>query len=633
MQNARLPQSISDLLIAAHDLEHPRQPSTARATWDEVVEFIDAFSIDNPPPYPSTVIAWDLQRTFGVRDGRRLLLRASRRWDRVALTPRQVVQKKWSDDYVEPVAWVDEYIIDLVGEWRRERKRARIAQEEYDASLAKADTHLAKQQAMRIAAEDEWIAFGGVTTQDQLDIWKAKFKDLLVPFARKLEPVTIVPATAAPQPLPAPDALSLEDFYAYLPQHTYIFTPTREMWPASSVNSRLPPVIIPMREKPVPAATWLDGNRAVEQMTWAPGQPMEIRNRLIADGGWINREGCTTFNLYRPPVIKPIEGNAAPWVDHIHFVFGDAAGHIISWLTHRVQRPEVKINHALVLGGAQGIGKDTLLEPIKHAVGPWNFTEVSPQQMLGRFNGFVKSVILRVSEARDLGETDRYGFYEHMKTLTAAPPDVLRVDEKHTREHAVLNVCGVIITTNNKDALFLPGDDRRHFVAWSSRKKEDFSADYWNGLYGWFNRGGNEIVADYLLNLDIDGFNAKAPPPKTAAFWEIVDSSRAPEDAETADALDQLGRPAAVTLDGIAGRASQGFREWLGDRKNRRRIPHRLEEAGYVPVRNSAAQDGLWKINERRQAIYAKRDLSLHDQIAAAVQLSVACTRMPPLPG
>jgi hypothetical protein len=32
---------------------------------------------------------------------------------------------------------------------------------------------------------------------------------------------------------------------------------------------------------------------------------------------------------------------------------------------------------------------------------------VGPKQMLGRFNGFTKSVILRMSEARDLGEFDR----------------------------------------------------------------------------------------------------------------------------------------------------------------------------------------------------------------------------------
>ena len=32
----------------------------------------------------------------------------------------------------------------------------------------------------------------------------------------------------------------------------------------------------------------------------------------------------------------------------------------------------------------------------------------------------------------------------------------------------------------------------------------------------------------------------KAPPPKTPAFWDIVDASRAPEDAELADVIDAL---------------------------------------------------------------------------------------------
>src|ERR1035437_4362107 len=35
------------------------------------------------------------------------------------------------------------------------------------------------------------------------------------------------------------DRVSLADFYAYMPMHNYIFTPSRDMWPASSVNARL----------------------------------------------------------------------------------------------------------------------------------------------------------------------------------------------------------------------------------------------------------------------------------------------------------------------------------------------------------------------------------------------------------
>ena len=102
------------------------------------------------------------------------------------------------------------------------------------------------------------------------------------------------------------------------------------------------------------------------------------------------------FNLYRPPMIVLGDpSKAGPWLDHVRRVYPDEADHIIAFLAHRVQRPEEKINHGLVLGGLQGIGKDTLLEPIKRAVGPWNFAEVSPQQVLGRFNGFLKSVVLQ----------------------------------------------------------------------------------------------------------------------------------------------------------------------------------------------------------------------------------------------
>ena len=121
--------------------------------------------------------------------------------------------------------------------------------------------------------------------------------------------------------------------------------------------------------------------------------------------------------------------------------------------------------------------QDTLIEPVRRAIGHWNFEEVSPQMIMGEFTGFLKSGILRVNEARDLGDVNRYQFHDHMKQYTAAPPVVLRVNEKHLREYSVLNCVGVIITSNHKtDGIFLPAEDRRHFVAWSESVKEDFDA-------------------------------------------------------------------------------------------------------------------------------------------------------------
>ena len=429
--------------------------------------------------------------------------------------------------------------------------------------------------------------------------------------------------------------VSMEDFCRYLIQpNAYFFIPCRELWPGSSVNARLPriPVLTKSGQpkcdkngKPIsiPATEWIDENRRVEQTTWHPGLPMFIADQLAVAGGWVEKRGVISFNQYRAPrIVLGDSSKARPWIDHIHKIYPDDAGHIIYWLAHHRQHPGDKVNHALVLGGAQGIGKDSLLEPAKHAVGPWNFHEISPAHLLGQFNSFVKSVILRINEGRDLGEIDRFKFYDHTKIYTAAPPDVLRVNEKHLKEYYVLNCLGLVITTNHRtDGLYLPADDRRHYVAWSNYKKEDFTADYWNDLWSFYTNGGFEHVAAYLSELDLSGFDAKAPPPKTPAFWDIVNVSRAPEDAELADVLDELGNPDAVTRDQLIVKAKGEIAEWLMNRRNWRSIPHRMERCGYASLRNSAADDGLWRVQGKRQAIYAKTNLDRRAQIAAADKL------------
>jgi hypothetical protein len=171
------------------------------------------------------------------------------------------------------------------------------------------------------------------------------------------------------------------------------------------------------------------------------------------------------------------------------------------------------------------------------------------------------------------------------------------------------------------DGIYLPADDRRHFVAWSNLNKDDerFQDGYWRDLWNWYEDGGFAHVTAYLAKRDISQFDPKAPPERTPAFWTIVDAGRAPETSELADVIERLGDPDSFTLDQLRGFASDDFSNWLSDRKNRRIIPHRLESCGYLPVRNAdAPSDGLWKIDGKRQAVYVRKLLPLSDQIAAA---------------
>lgn len=299
------------------------------------------------------------------------------------------------------------------------------------------------------------------------------------------------------------DRHQLRDFISFLPTGQYIHRPSGAFWPARTVNATLPPMEQKGEKKPIKATVWLDRHASVVQLAWVPGEDDILVDVIVRDGGVVDFPGQRVFNTYQPPTLGAGDKTkATPWLKHLIKTFPDDCEHILGFLAHAVQRPHEKVNHALVLmSSEQGIGKDTLLAPAREAVGHWNCVEVSPEQFMGRFNGFARSVLLRVSEAKDLGDTNRYRFYDRCKLFAASPPEVIRCDEKNKPEQAVLNCCHMIITSNyTSGGLYLPVQDRRHYVAESPMKPEDFPGGYWKELWGWFRDRNQWVRACWRLS-------------------------------------------------------------------------------------------------------------------------------------
>jgi hypothetical protein len=78
-------------------------------------------------------------------------------------------------------------------------------------------------------------------------------------------------------------------------------------------------------------------------------------------------------------------------------------------------------------------------------------------------------------------------------------------------------------------------------------------------------------------------------------------------------------KPRRSRHQGPAAAKTEFCREYVGG-KNHRAVPRWLASCGYVRVRNGT-QDGQWSIGRRRQAVYARQELPLCDQIAAAEKL------------
>ena len=123
-----------------------------------------------------------------------------------------------------------------------------------------------------------------------------------------------------------------------------MFVPTRKLWPAATINSILGEG----------GAADLDRLKPVHEMAWCPGKEMIVRDKVVFEGGWLDKPGSNTFNTYMtPPVLEGGDAEKAqPWLDHVRKVYPDEADHLIEWLAHRMQFPEIKINHGLILSAA-----------------------------------------------------------------------------------------------------------------------------------------------------------------------------------------------------------------------------------------------------------------------------------------
>lgn len=432
--------------------------------------------------------------------------------------------------------------------------------------------------------------------------------------------------------------LKFDDLVGHSPDAKFIYRPTGELWSPATINSRLTKVIVGFDEdgKPIkiPPSVYIMRTCVVEHMSWVPGRGEFIEDVVMREGGIMREPGARVYNLYQaPPAIAGGDpAKARRWVDHVHRVYEPAdAQHIIHYLGYAAQHPGDKINHALMLGGAPGIGKDTILGPVRLAVGEWNVIEVRPPELFERFNKWQRSVILRINEMHDLGDGNMYALYERLKVVTAAPPEMLRVNEKNRGEYHIPNVVKVIMTTNHKtNGIYLPADDRRTYVAWSPLKEgEGGDEAYFTGLHAWLAAEGDRHVAAYLLSLDLRAFNPKAPPVKTEAFWSIVNANRSLTDTGIAEvlayAVDKEGAsPVVLTLDDLRDMARTAglydVREWLSDPKHRRQIPSNLEKHGYIETPNQTAQDKLWRLDGRRQMVYRRSDVTYTDAQRAIEQ-------------
>ena len=301
-------------------------------------------------------------------------------------------------------------------------------------------------------------------------------------------------------------------------------------------------------------ATWLDQNQRVEQMTWCPGQPMLIKDRLVVHGGWIERKGVTCFNLYRPPP-RPAGrrrrsrtlARSRPQDLSARTMPITAS---ITWLAHRVQRPRREDQSRAGAGRRAGDRQGQLARA---------------GQARGRVRGISTKCRRRTCSAgstaspnrsscgltrrRDLGDIDRFKFYDHTKDLhrgaarraagrRKAPARTLRVQRPRLPSSPPTTRPMASICRRTIAGTTWPGP---------TTPKRTSRRTYWDELWSWY-RGrrfrARRCVPDRARHLMPSTRRHRRRRRRRSGTSSTP--ANAPEDAELADVLDALGYPDAA---------------------------------------------------------------------------------------
>lgn len=326
------------------------------------------------------------------------------------------------------------------------------------------------------------------------------------------------------------------------------------------------------------------GASALIGITYAAGEP------IIVNGEQGNR-----WKNARP---AGAAGDVSPWLRHVERMIPEPVEqeHFLNALAHKVQYPTHKINHALLIGGHPGSGKDTMMAPFFWAIGgnsKLNCSLVRNEDLNSQWGYALECEVMEIAELRQSEARDRRALENALKPIIAAPPEYLQINRKGLHPYQALNRVFVVAFSNERAAIAIPSDDRRWFCIWAEagRLPETEASALWN----WYqNRGGFAIVAHYLATRDVSAFNPSAAPPMTEAKAIMIDQGRSTAESYLVELMSErigefasgvIASPFHALCERLTGSAP------MGTKIPQAALLHALKEAQWVDCGRLASRE------------------------------------------
>ncbi len=267
-----------------------------------------------------------------------------------------------------------------------------------------------------------------------------------------------------------------------------------------------------------------DGDRKPSARFWITSEHRNQVRSLVYKPGAPKLEGGAFLNLWDGMGVEPKKGDVSPWLGLLANVFPNPEhrSELEKWMAYPIQNLGSKMHKAVLIVGESGVGKSFIAETLGAVYGG-NAKKVRNKDFQTSFNSNLSQTQLGIWEEATLGGRSRSDTDSAMQSLKDfVTGHTLPVEFKGKDVIHVDNCCNLMILTNSWDKFPIQRGERRFFALEAEQvvdRKHDSA--YWRAMIEWRDNGGVAALYDWLLNVNLDGYEPFAPAVETEALREL----------------------------------------------------------------------------------------------------------------
>ena len=326
------------------------------------------------------------------------------------------------------------------------------------------------------------------------------------------------------------------------------------------------------------------------------------------------------LNTYIPATIDAAPGDLKNWFDWIDRILPNKTDQklLFDYLAHCVRFPGFKMQYAILIQSAEGIGKTIFKEVLANALGDmYVYSPKAPELVKSgsTFNAWQRNKLMILVDEIKIDE--RRELIEILKPMITDAR--IEVQAKGQDQDMEDNAANWIFFSNFKDAIPVHMNGRRYAIFFSALQssadilKAGMDAAYFNNLWKWLREGGGiQAITHWLINYNIERGAVPVRAPETSSHAEAIAITRSPLECMISDCINDgvTGfRGGYISTAAVIAKAkAAGIRQ-----PNTRTVQNCLEQMGFVHLGRSVRAYMQEDVNNRSEIYGTLSTLKVED--------------------